>query len=200
MHVSQTTHFVHNVLTPVLEPGGTAVDATMGNGHDTAFLAHTLGPHGRVYGFDIQSRALERTRIRLERLGLRDRVQLLQAGHERMAELLPKELGGTVRAVTFNCGYLPGTVRHGGADSDPDHTVITRPETTCAAIQAALDLLAPGGLVSLVLYTGHPGGAQEARAVEQLCAGLDLDTVHAMVCAPMNHPSPKVRVLFLEKK
>lgn len=37
-----------------LRPGDTAVDATMGNGHDTLFLAQAVGPTGHVIGFDIQ--------------------------------------------------------------------------------------------------------------------------------------------------
>ena len=35
--------------------------------------------------------------------------------------------------------------------------VISRPSTTRAAIEAALDLLQPSGLVSVLCYTGHPG-------------------------------------------
>ncbi|SKA82101.1 Putative rRNA methylase [Paucidesulfovibrio gracilis DSM 16080] len=200
MYVSQTTRFVHNVLTPVLTPGGVAVDATMGNGHDTLFLARTLGPQGRVHAFDVQERALERTRRCLAMHGLADRAALWLAGHETMAERLPADLHGRIRAVTFNCGYLPGTVRHGGRGQDTDQAVITRPETTCRAVRAALDWLAPGGLVSLVLYSGHPGGQEETRAVEQLCSDLDLAAVHALGCAPLNHPAPKTRVIFLEKK
>lgn len=35
--------------------------------------------------------------------------------------------------------------------------VISRPETTLAAVGAALELLQPSGLVSVLAYTGHPG-------------------------------------------
>ena len=38
-----------------LKEGDVAVDFTMGNGHDTAFLSKTVGPTGRVYAFDILS-------------------------------------------------------------------------------------------------------------------------------------------------
>ena len=41
-----------------LREGDVAVDFTMGNGHDTAFLSKTVGPTGHVYAFDIQEQAV----------------------------------------------------------------------------------------------------------------------------------------------
>ncbi|MBR4770792.1 MAG: hypothetical protein IK090_07695 [Clostridia bacterium] len=34
-----------------LRPGDVAVDCTMGNGNDTAFLSQSVGQNGRVYAF-----------------------------------------------------------------------------------------------------------------------------------------------------
>ena len=48
-----------------LNKGDTAVDFTMGNGNDTAFLADVVGESGHVYAFDIQERAVLNTRERL---------------------------------------------------------------------------------------------------------------------------------------
>ena len=42
-----------------IRPGGTVVDFTMGNGHDTLWLSERVGAEGRVYAFDIQKAALE---------------------------------------------------------------------------------------------------------------------------------------------
>lgn len=53
-----------------------------------------------------------------------------------------------VRLVAFNLGYLPGG----------DKKIITRSETTVLALEAAKRILAPGGLISIVTYVGHPGG------------------------------------------
>ena len=52
-----------------LYPGARAVDATMGNGKDTLWLCRQVGPAGRVYAFDVQPEALERTRALLEAEG-----------------------------------------------------------------------------------------------------------------------------------
>lgn len=55
---------------------------------------------------------------------------------------------GYFRLVAFNLGYLPGG----------DKGIITRSETTLLALEAAKRILMPGGLISLVVYVGHPGG------------------------------------------
>ena len=159
-----------------MAPGAVAIDATAGGGVDTLFLARAAGPKGHVYAFDVQEAALARTRARLEAEtaasageGARTAdslapATLLHAGHERMAELIAPEHRGLVRAVMFNLGFLPG---EGG-----DRSVITLPETTLAAMEAALGLLAPGGALTAVVYPGHEGGDSEAAAVERWMAAL----------------------------
>lgn len=52
------------------------------------------------------------------------------------------------RLVAFNLGYLPGG----------DKTIITESQTTAEAFNVAMEILMPGGLISLVVYVGHPGG------------------------------------------
>jgi len=52
------------------------------------------------------------------------------------------------RLVAFNLGYLPGG----------DKDIITVSETTSLALEAAKRILMPGGLISIVVYVGHPGG------------------------------------------
>lgn len=145
----------HRCVASVLAPGDRAVDATAGNGHDTAFLAGRVGPTGRVLALDVQAPAVAATRTRLEGEGLAERVALLQGGHEHLARLAPADWTGTVRGILFNLGYLPGS----------DKALVTRPATTRRALEAALALLAPGGRLAAVAYPGHPGGAEEAAEV-----------------------------------
>ena len=59
------------------------------------------------------------------------------------------------RAVMFNLGYRPGG----------DKSVITRPATTLTALASALELVVPGGVITVVLYPGHEGGRVETEAV-----------------------------------
>lgn len=52
------------------------------------------------------------------------------------------------RLVAFNLGYLPGG----------DKEITTQTETTLLALEAAGRIIEPGGLISAVVYVGHPKG------------------------------------------
>lgn len=136
----------------------TVIDATMGNGNDTLFLAQLVKDQGKVIAYDIQEQAIAKTRERLQREGLADRVELLLASHEEMASLTVQ-----AAAIMFNLGYLPGG----------DKQITTLPESTIRAIQSGLHVLRPGGIMTIMVYWGHPAGVLEKEAVEEFCQGLD---------------------------
>lgn len=164
----------HRAVEAVLKPGDITIDATVGNGHDTLFLATQVGATGKVYGFDIQQEALDSAYQRLQQAGQTAQVSLYHAGHEVMAMVLPESVAGKVKAVMFNLGYLPG--------GDKQRTTDT--STTLAALQASLELLAPGGMISLLAYTGHPGGREEAEQVKARVAALPRDLFTAFIQVP----------------
>lgn len=149
----------HLLLRNFVMPGDKVVDATCGNGHDTLLLAELAGPHGHVWGFDVQLQAVSHSARKLAEAGLSERVTLLHSGHETLAGFLAVP----VRLVLFNLGYLPGG----------DRSLITRPETTVAAMNQSLELLLPGGLVLVTIYSGHSGGDDERESVEGWAAALD---------------------------
>jgi glycine/D-amino acid oxidase-like deaminating enzyme len=138
-----------------LRPGDVAIDATVGNGHDTEFLARCVGKEGQVYGFDIQSQAIANTRDRLVGSELDKRVTLYHAGHESMADCILQSLHGKIAAVVFNLGYLPGG----------DKTKPTKTQSTQMALEQALALLKVGGVISMVVYSGHAAGEEETRGL-----------------------------------
>ncbi len=148
------TEQAHAVLRAALEPGDVVIDATVGNGHDTLFLATCVGPQGQVFGFDVQSQAIEQTQLRLQAAGAAQ-VRLHLRDHAEMAAVIPQADHGRVAAVMFNLGYLPGG----------EKTLVTRTETTLAAIKAAFELLEPAGLLTVIAYPGHPGGREETEAL-----------------------------------
>ena len=63
----QITSWVHHFLEDHVQPGDICIDATMGNGNDTALLSKLAGEHGKVIAFDIQQMALDNTKERLVR-------------------------------------------------------------------------------------------------------------------------------------
>lgn len=175
----------HEAIRAVLGPGDIAVDATVGNGHDTRFLAEAVGENGRVHGFDIQAEALSSAGARLEEAGLRNRVILLHRSHGEMAAALPAQLIAQVRAVMFNLGYLPGS----------DKRVITASDSTLPALEQSLELLAPGGRISVLAYTGHPGGREEAEAVKAWAGRLDRARFQVEIELPQRAGAPELILL-----
>jgi len=154
------------MLARIVCPGDSVIDATMGNGHDTLFLCKAVGSGGHVYAFDIQPEAVSSTEALLRENGADAQAELFCRGHEYMAEYIP----GKVRAVVFNLGWLPGG----------DHGITTRWETTRIAVEKALDLLLPGGMLVLCAYPGHSEGTRELRELTAFFAALSNKTFNVL--------------------
>jgi predicted methyltransferase len=150
------TEKVHHILTNHLQEGDQAIDATAGNGYDTLFLAEQVGPSGKVIAIDIQDRAIQTTREKLESAGLIDHVRLMTVDHALALKKLIVRNRRKVAAISFNLGYLPGS----------DKSIQTRAESTVEALSASVQLLRVGGFLCVTAYRGHRGGTTEAMAVE----------------------------------
>lgn len=166
--------------------GARAVDATMGNGHDTQWLCELAGESGRVYAFDVQPEAVRRTEERLTEAGLISRARLFCAGHERMTELVPEP----VDAVVFNLGWLPGA----------EHGVTTRVETTIQAVEAALSVLKEEGIMTVCIYPGHEEGTRELQALMCWAEALDPRRYDSLIKTYLNQPNDPPRMLAVKKK
>ena len=188
-HLPANAEYVHKLARQVLRPGDNALDGTVGNGHDTVALAEAVGPGGRVFGFDIQPEALAAASDRLEKHGLRERAVLHLAGHETLGRLLPAELQEQLQVAVFNLGYLPGG----------NSARTTHPSTTVAALDAALDWLAPHGLLLVTVYSGHAGGQEESETVRNWANTLRRDQFHATAYAHLNRDAAPW-VLAVEKQ
>jgi hypothetical protein len=140
--------------------GALALDATVGNGYDTLFLAHRVGPKGRVLGFDVQKAALAGAREVLKFVGSLDRVSLIHDSHSRLANYLPAE--AVIQGAMFNLGYLPRGNRQ----------IITRPDTTIMALRDVLVNLAERGRITILVYRGHQEGILEYVEVRQFLEQL----------------------------
>lgn len=153
----------HQHIQKVLQAGDTAIDATVGNGHDTLFLAEQVGLTGCVYGFDIQATAINASREKLQHAQLVDCVTLIQTSHADMATHIPASKHGKIRACMFNLGYLP----------KGDKSIITQTDSTLSALSVASDLLTSPGIMTVLAYPGHAGGDEEAASVETWLAQLN---------------------------
>jgi hypothetical protein len=143
--------------------GALAVDATVGNGYDTLFLAHRVGPKGTVLGFDVQKAALAGARELLKFVGSLDRVSLIHDSHSRLENYLPAE--AAIQGAMFNLGYLPRGNRQ----------IITRPDTTIMALRGVLASLAARGRITMLVYRGHEEGVVEYVEVRKFLEQLSDD-------------------------
>ncbi|MBU8570617.1 class I SAM-dependent methyltransferase [Bacillus subtilis] len=169
--------------------GDIVVDATMGNGHDTQFLAELVGENGHVYAFDIQESAVANTK---ERLGdmFQARTTLFHKSHDKIAESLPSETHGKVAAAVFNLGYLPGG----------DKSITTNGSSTIKAIEQLLSIMKDEGLIVLVVYHGHPEGKAEKNDVLEFCRDLDQQSARVLTYGFINQQNDPPFIVAIEKK
>ena len=125
------------------------VDMTIGNGHDTLFLA---GISKKVFGFDIQSIAVENTIKLLDKNNVYN-YELFCVSHDMINEVL-WEYKHNIKLILFNLGYLPCG----------DKSITTNHESTLKAVINSLDMLDNNGLILIVFYP-HPEGKLEAKVV-----------------------------------
>ncbi|MDQ7003026.1 MAG: class I SAM-dependent methyltransferase [Ghiorsea sp.] len=161
--MARLTDIAKDWLTECIREGNHVIDATLGNGFDTLFLAQQVGASGHVFGFDVQQQALTATQTLLQHQPCQQSFFL--SGHEAMAKHIPNALHGHIQAIMFNLGWLPNS----------DKNIITHADTTIAALEQSLALLSPSGRLSIMLYPGHQGGDTEAELVmtwlQATCSG-----------------------------
>lgn len=150
----------------LVQRGDCVIDATCGNGQDTLLLAQLcLGnDEGSVYAIDILPRAIELTQKHLcQSLDPNKviRIKFVKGCHSKFPSEIAAE---SVKLVVYNLGYLPG----GG-----DKKQTTQVETTLESLRNAMELIQPGGAISLTLYPGHPEGEREEDNILLFAKELD---------------------------
>ena len=181
----------HNIIRDVLHSGDIAIDATVGNGHDTLFLVEQVSPSGRVFGFDIQQAAIDSTRIKAGAYCrmLPECLTLIQASHADMGEKIPLQYHGKISVCMFNLGYLPGG----------DKSIITQTDSTLAAINIASRLLSGNGIITILAYPGHQGGDLETDQVKNWCEQLDKDQFKISIVYSSENKESAPRLFVIRK-
>ena len=174
------------IIEKALFPGATAVDATLGNGHDCLWLCGLVGETGKVYGFDIQQEAVDRSRARLKENGVEKRAELICSGHQFMLDYVEKE---SADAVMFNLGWLPGA----------QHGVTTFTQTTLQAVNAALEVLKQDAVMTICVYPGHDEGAREREALVAWARNLDEKRFDAMIQSYLNQSKDPPLMIAVKK-
>ena len=183
--IKNSLHQSHDIVSGVVKAGNIVIDATAGNGGDTVFLAKLVGQEGRVYSFDIQQIAIDRTKEKLKNEGLESRVTLVKDGHEKMETYL----SGDVDAIMFNLGYLPGG----------DHRIGTKGNTTIKAIESATELVRVNGIITIVLYYGGESGFEEKEQVLEYIRTIDCKRFTVSMTEFVNHINCQPILICIEK-
>ncbi|RYG74532.1 methyltransferase domain-containing protein [Lentibacillus lipolyticus] len=182
-------NYAHHLLNEVIDKGDTVIDATCGNGHDTAFLSKAVGTSGHVYGFDIQEQAIINTKKHLFEQQLTN-ATIIHDSHSNFIHHIPVDRLTRLGAAIFNLGYLPGS----------DKSVITKSETTVLALEGILTHLKQNGLIVLVVYHGHEGGDQEKEHLLRYVQLLDQKLYHVLYYGFINQKNNPPFILAIQKR
>lgn len=183
--LKKITGLAHYKVGLIMREGDRAIDATAGNGSDTIFLAEKAGSTGHVFAFDIQEEALKLTAGRLKEKGFEERVTLIKAGHEEITS----HVDGPVSVVMYNLGYLPGGSRK----------VKTGFETTLNSLEQALGLLKTGGIITIIMYPGHPEGRLEKKELLEFCTKLPSKVYTVLHTVLLNQPNDPPEMIVVQK-
>ena len=183
--INKVTEVNKIYLENIIQEGDVVVDATMGNGYDTVYLAKKVGENGKVYAFDVQEEALKSTTKKVNKEELNN-VELILDGHQNMDKYVKEE----VSCIVFNLGYLPRA----------KHQIITKADTTLEAIKKGLELLKPNGVMSIAIYSGHEGGMEEKNSVYEFVKNLDQNEFNVLESGFINQINNPPQLVLIEKK
>ncbi|BDG46093.1 MULTISPECIES: class I SAM-dependent methyltransferase [Parageobacillus] len=190
MKLAKILPFTRTLMNLAVNEGDIAVDATVGNGHDTLYLAQRVGESGHVFGFDIQKEAIAATSARLQEHNMLKRVTLFQASHDQLIEKIPAIYHGRITGAIFNLGYLPGG----------DKRIVTKPDSTIRAIEQLLQIMAKEGIIVVVVYHGHPEGVIERDALLHYTKAIDQKRAHVLKYEFINQMNNPPFIIALEKR
>ncbi|KUP06331.1 rRNA methyltransferase [Bacillus coahuilensis m2-6] len=190
MKLKRILPFARDLLQSAVDKGDIVIDATMGNGHDTLYLAQLVGEEGHVFAFDIQNEAIDSTRMQLKKSGITEGVTLIHRGHEHVKDAVPADVHGNVKGAIFNLGYLPGG----------DKRIVTTANTTIQAIESLLSIMSPEGVIVLVIYHGHDEGKEERDKLLTYVENLDQKMAHVLRYQFINQQNHPPFIVAIEKR
>ncbi|MGM8365146.1 class I SAM-dependent methyltransferase [Virgibacillus sp. W0181] len=181
--------YSHYLLETAINKGEIAIDGTCGNGNDTLQLAEIVGKKGHIYGFDIQSQAIQNTQTLIKKHGW-DNVTYIHDSHANVVDYLVENHITSVGGAIFNLGFLP----------KGDKSIVTKGDSTIAAIDGILAYLKTNGIIVLVVYHGHEGGKHEKECVLKHVVSLDQKRYNVLQYRFINQKNNPPFIIAIQKK
>ncbi|MCT8975549.1 class I SAM-dependent methyltransferase [Clostridium sp. CX1] len=177
-YVTDVNKLSHHIIKEFCNKFDIAIDATLGNGHDTDFLSEIFG---KVYSFEIQTSA-----VRAYKEKNKNNVIVIEDSHEEIKKYIKEN----VDCVMYNLGFLPG----GNKD------ITTKSNSTINSLKESIDLLNSGGIITIALYRGHEEGKREETAVLDFVENLPKEVFGVMLHSYVNRLNNPPYLIVIEKK
>ena len=177
-YVSDVSEIAQNIIKNFSPNSRVAIDATLGNGHDTDFLTSFFDT---VYSFDIQKQCILNYKNKNNKNAI-----LINDSHEKIVEYVKEP----VDCVMFNLGFLPGGSKQ----------ITTNYKSTIAGIEGSLKILVPQGIMTIAVYPGHEAGSIEKMHVLNFISNLPKSTYGVLHHTFINRQNNPPELLVIEKK
>lgn len=176
-YINNISDIGHFIIDSYLDNKRVAIDATLGNGHDTDYLSSKFK---KVYAFDIQKSPCEAYMSKAK-----DNVKVINDSHHKLKDYIKEP----VDCILYNLGYLPGG----------DKTITTICETSLLSIKIGLELLDYGGIMSICIYKGHNEGKREETCILSYVKNLPKNDFAVMEHSYLNRDTNAPTLIIIEK-
>lgn len=176
-YVGDISVLAQNIIENYNKVFSVAIDATLGNGHDTDFLKEKFE---KVYAFDIQEIACNNYKLKEIK-----NVIVFNESHDKLKELIKEN----VDCIMYNLGFLPGY----------DKSVTTLVSSTMKSLECGLEILNPGGLITICIYPGHSEGKVEETCILEFVKNLNKKEFGVMIHKYLNRSETAPLLVVIEK-
>lgn len=177
-YVGNISDLSHHIIESFITNKRIAIDATLGNGHDTDFLSNIFQ---YVYSFDIQKQACDKY---VEKNITN--VEVINDSHH----LFHKYIHENVDCIIYNLGFLPGG----------DKNITTMHETSLESIKKGLSILNSSGFMIICIYRGHYEGKIEESCILEYLKTLPKNKFGVMIQSYLNRENISPIMVIIEKK
>ena len=176
-YVGDLCSIYHFIIKNYIHDKKVAVDATLGNGHDTDFLSENFD---KVYAFDIQKSAVDNYKA-----NNKENVILINDSHSKFSDYISE----AVQCIVYNLGFLPGG----------DKSITTSASTSLDSIRMGLEMLNPGGYMFIACYVGHDEGKREYSCINDFLNNLPTKKYGVMEQCYINRHNNPPKLFIIEK-
>ena len=177
-YVGNISDLSHYIIENFVENKKVAIDATLGNGYDTDFLASLFD---NVYSFDIQEEVCRNYSNKNKA-----NVKIINDSHH----LFNSYVDCKVDCIMYNLGFLPG----GNKD------ITTLHNTSIESIKSGLEILNSGGIITICIYRGHNEGKIEETCILEYLKTLPKNSYGVMIHSYLNRQDISPLLAVIEKK